>query len=64
MIVGLAILFLGYVLMVGGASDDPTKFNPEIFNAQRLTVSPILIIIGFIVEIFAIMKKPKQETNN
>ncbi len=48
--------------MVGGSSDDPTKFNPEIFNAQRLTVSPILIIIGFVVEIIAIMKKPNQET--
>jgi hypothetical protein len=62
MIVGLAIIFVGYLLMVGGSSDDPTKFNPEIFNAQRLTVSPILIIIGFVVEIIAIMKKPNQET--
>jgi uncharacterized membrane protein len=61
MILGLVVVFLGYLLMVGGASDDPTKFNPAIFDAQRLTVAPILIIIGFIIEIFAIMKKPKQE---
>jgi uncharacterized membrane protein len=61
MIIGLAIIFVGYLLMVGGGSDDPTKFNPEIFNTQRLTVSPIVIIIGFVVEIFAIMKKPKSE---
>jgi uncharacterized membrane protein len=61
MIIGLVVVFLGYILMVGGASDDPTKFSPTIFNAQRLTVSPILIIIGFIIEIFAIMKKPKQQ---
>ena len=61
MIIGLGVIFTGYLLMVGGASDDPTKFNPELFNAQRLTVSPILIIIGFIIEIVAIMKKPKTE---
>ena len=61
MIIGLAIVFIGYLLMVGGASDDPTKFNPEIFNTQRLTVSPIVILIGFIIEIYAIMKKPKTE---
>jgi uncharacterized membrane protein len=61
MIIGLVVVFLGYILMVGGASDDPTKFSSTIFNAQRLTVSPILIIIGFIIEIFAIMKKPKQQ---
>lgn len=61
MIIGLVVVFLGYILMVGGASDDPTKFSPAIFNTQRLTISPILIIIGFIIEIFAIMKKPKQQ---
>lgn len=61
MIIGLVVVFLGYILMVGGASDDPTKFSPDIFNTQRLTISPILIIIGFIIEIFAIMKKPKQQ---
>lgn len=61
MIIGVAIIFIGYLLMVGGGSDDPTKFNSEIFNTQRLTVSPIVIIIGFIVEIYAIMKKPKVE---
>jgi uncharacterized membrane protein len=64
MIIGVAIIFLGYLLMVGGGSEDPTLFNPEIFNKQRLTVSPIVIIIGFIVEIYAIMKKPKTENKS
>jgi hypothetical protein len=46
--------------MIGGGSDDPTKFSPEIFSFQRLTLAPILILIGYVIEIFAIMKKPKD----
>ena len=47
--------------MIGGGSDDPNVFNDDIFNTQRLTIAPILIAAGFIVEIFAIMYKAKQE---
>jgi hypothetical protein len=46
--------------MIGGGSDDPNKFNYAIFNFQRLTLAPILILSGYVIEIFAIMKKPKQ----
>ncbi|HIG32520.1 MAG TPA: DUF3098 domain-containing protein [Flavobacteriales bacterium] len=55
--VGLAFMASGLILMVGGGSEDPTQFSDEIFNFQRLTLSPILLAIGFIVEIFAVMYK-------
>lgn len=61
LIIGLALICIGLFLMIGGGSDDPNVFNDEIFNTQRLTIAPILIAAGFIVEIFAIMYKAKQE---
>ncbi|MES2429896.1 MAG: DUF3098 domain-containing protein [Bacteroidota bacterium] len=60
MLAGLVVLALGFFLMAGGKSPDPTKFNEkEIFSTTRITIAPLLIIIGFIIEIVAIMKKPK-----
>ncbi len=61
MIVGVAVIILGYILMVGGGSDDPKVFNTDIFDFRRLTLAPIVIILGFIIEIFAIMKRPKTD---
>lgn len=61
MIAGLIVLALGYIMLCGGGSDDPNVFNPAMFNARRLYVSPILIIIGLITEIVAIMYKGKEE---
>ena len=55
--IGLAFMVSGLILMIGGGSEDPTQFSDEIFNFQRLTLSPILLAIGFIVEIFAVMYK-------
>ena len=60
MLIGLALMALGFVLMIGGGSKDPKDFSPEIFNFQRITLAPILILAGFVVEIFAIMKKSKD----
>ena len=57
---GVALLVLGYVLMVGGGSETPDKYNPEIFSARRITVAPITLLIGFAVVLYGIMKKPKQ----
>lgn len=57
--VGIIILALGYILLAGGGSDDPNVFNPAMFNAQRLVWAPILIVLGFVVEIVAIMYKKK-----
>lgn len=66
MIIGLVFISLGYILMIGGGSDDPSVFSEAIFDTQRLTVAPILLIVGFIIEIFAIMyrKKEKLEIEN
>lgn len=59
-IIGLAFLFVGFLLMIGGGSDDPDVFNEAIFSFRRLTLAPILVLIGFCVQIYAIMKKPKN----
>ena len=57
--VGLAFIASGIILMIGGGSEDPNKFSEEIFNTRRLTIAPILLAVGFIIEVFAIMYKEK-----
>ncbi len=54
---GILLIALGMILMIGGGSSDPDVFNPKMFNFQRLTLSPILILAGFVVEIVAIFWK-------
>lgn len=60
MAIGIVLLILGYILLSGGGSSDPTVFNEAMFNAQRMYVAPILIVLGFIIEITAIMIKTKN----
>jgi len=60
MFIGLLFIIVGFLLMIGGGSDDPNVFNPDIFNFRRLTLAPLLILAGYAIEIFAIMKKPKK----
>ena len=57
---GLVLILLGITLMIGGGSEDPTQFSEEIFNFQRLTLAPILIVSGFVMGVFAIMYKSKK----
>lgn len=59
MAAGIVILALGYIMLAGGGSDDPNVFNPAMFDSRRLVVAPILIVLGFVVEIVAIMYKKK-----
>lgn len=62
LLIGFAIIVLGFILMIGGKSEDPTVFNEEeIFSFRRITLAPIVVLIGFIFEIWAIMKKPKSK---
>ena len=58
-LVGVALIALGMILMIGGGSSDPDVFNEKMFNFQRVTLSPILILLGFVVEIVAIFWKKK-----
>lgn len=58
--VGVLLLILGYVLLSGGGSDDPNVFSEALFNTRRLVVAPLVILAGFIVEIWAIMKRPQE----
>lgn len=61
LLIGLAINVIGFMLMIGGGSDDPNKFDADaLFSSVRLTLSPILVVAGYIVMIYAIMKKPKS----
>ena len=61
LIIGFGIIMVGFLLMMGGKSEDPNVFNEQIFNFQRITLAPILVLFGFVFEIWAIMKKPKEE---
>lgn len=61
MLIGLAVMALGFFLMAGGKSSDPNAFNDkDVYSTTRITIAPILIIAGLLLEIFAIMKKPKE----
>ena len=60
MFTGLAFIITGFILMSGGDTGDETSCNPEIFNFQRITLAPILILTGFVIEVFAIMYKQKK----
>lgn len=59
-LIGIALLALGFVLMLGGGSNDPDVFNEKMFDFQRITLSTILILAGFVVEIFAIFWRDKK----
>ncbi len=59
--IGLALLAVGYLLLVGGGAEDPSEFNPAIYNARRMNVAPVLIVAGLLIEIVAIMYYPKMK---
>ncbi len=60
MIIGVMVIALGFILMAGGGSDDPAVFNEEIYNWRRIRLAPSLILIGFAVEVYAILTTPKR----
>lgn len=64
LIIGFVIIVIGFLLMLGGKTDDPAVFKPEeIFSFRRITLAPIVVMAGFVFEIWAIMKKPKSQSN-
>lgn len=58
LLIGLAVIALGFILMAGGGSDDPKVFNPEIFNFRRIRLAPTVVLIGFGITIYSIFKNP------
>ena len=60
MLIGIVVIAIGMFLMSGGASKDPSVFNKdEVYSFRRITVAPILIMAGLVIEIYAIFKRPK-----
>jgi len=58
MLIGILVIALGMFLMAGGKSTDPNVFNAnEVYSKVRITVAPILIILGLGIEVFALFKK-------
>jgi len=61
MFIGLACIALGFILMSGGGSDDPNVFSEDIFSWRRIRLAPALVIIGFGIQVYAILSKPKKK---
>jgi len=60
MAIGFAVIIVGFILMAGGRSDDPNVFSDKIFSFRRVTLAPLIVLAGFIFEIYAIMKRPRD----
>ncbi len=58
MLIGLVVIIIGFVLMAGGGSKDPQVFNPAIFSFRRIRLAPFLVLVGFAIEIYAVLKAP------
>lgn len=61
MLIGLGIIALGFILMSGGGSDDPNVFNPDIFSWRRIRLAPTLVLLGFGVQVYAILLNPNKD---
>jgi len=61
MLIGIGFIVLGFILMSGGGSDDPNVFNPEIYSWRRIRLAPTFILIGFAIEVYAILLNPNPK---
>lgn len=61
LMIGIAVIALGFILMSGGGSDDPTVFNEDVFSFRRIRLAPTMVLIGFGITIYSILKKSKKE---
>lgn len=62
LLIGLGVIALGFILMAGGGSDDPNVFNPDIFSFRRIRLAPMVVLIGFGIIIYSIIKSPYKVT--
>lgn len=60
-LIGFGIVVLGFILMMGGGADSPEEFNYNIFSFRRITLAPIVVLLGFAFVFWAIMRKPKAK---
>ncbi|WP_179333723.1 DUF3098 domain-containing protein [Winogradskyella costae] len=60
--IGLAFIVIGFILMSGGGSDDPNVFDESIYNWRRIRLAPTLVLIGFGVQVYAILLNPKKDS--
>ena len=64
MLIGIVVIAIGMFLMSGGASKDPTVFNKdEVYSFRRITLAPLIILAGLVIEIYAIFRNPKTSAN-
>jgi hypothetical protein len=61
LLIGIAVIALGFILMSGGGSEDPKVFNEAIFNFRRIRLAPTMVLIGFGITIYSILKNPKTD---
>ncbi len=61
MFAGLVLIALGFILMTGGGSDNPEVFNPDLFSFRRIRLAPFLVLLGFALEVYAILKHPESD---
>jgi len=61
LLAGVGLIALGYILMIGGGSEDPEVFNPAIFDFQRISLAPMTCLAGFVTILYAIMWRPKSK---
>ena len=61
MIIGVAVILIGFALMMGGGSDDPNVFNEEIYNFRRIRLAPTVVLLGLAIEVYAIMANPGKK---
>lgn len=60
--IAVVVVVIGYLLMVGGGADDPNVFNgDELFSFRRITMAPLIVLVGFGIAVYAILKKPKDQ---
>jgi hypothetical protein len=64
MFIGIACMIIGFLLMSGGGSDDPSVFNPDIYNFRRIRLAPTLVLIGLAIEVYAILLNPHKKKDS
>ncbi len=61
LLIGFGVVIIGFLLMMGGGSENPEEFSREIFSFRRITLAPLFVLAGFIYIMWAIMRKPKKK---